>query len=455
MPKYAEQFQRLRCGFVGFGRSTFDTNMAEEILQRSKSSLELIGPNICAHDSLITSTTESCEVADLFKGKIDVLIAQFATFVDARMIEAMCARLRVPVVIWAIREPKVGGRQRLALNSLTGANLAGNRLRQMNIPFQFVYGDPFEDQLNYSLRQALKVFWLYLGLRSFTIISVGDSPDGFRFSTPSSEVVERLGITIKKLELEDVFRSALEIPDEEVAPYVEAIRQKVNGIDNIPIIQVYKFAKMKRVIQEEARRVRATAAAIRCWPEFFTEFGAAACSVVSALTDDGIMTACESDILGSLSMDVLSKLSEAPAYLGDLVEVDDQENALVFWHCGAGAFSLARGYSGPEAGVHPNRRQGLTLEFGLKPGPVTVLRIGEDGRGGVRALIAEGEMLDRAQRFLGTCGVMRLYGEGDTTKRVKRIVELGFEPHYALAYGHFGCELERLCALIGVPVTRF
>src|SRR5699024_1086277 len=100
-------------------------------------------------------------------------------------------------------------------------------------------------------------------------------------------------------------------------------------------------------------------------PEFFNQLGAAACSTLSQFTEDGIVSACESDIHGSVSMYILQELSEGqPPYLGDLVHVNHESNSAVFWHCGAGAYSLARPQEGARAGVHPNRKLGFTMEFG-------------------------------------------------------------------------------------------
>ncbi len=131
------------------------------------------------------------------------------------------------------------------------------------------------------------------------------------------------------------------------------------------------------------------------------------------------------------------------------------QQAVVFWHCGAGAFSLARQDTGALAGKHPNRNIGFTLNFGLKPGRVTILRVGEDSVGNVRVLIGSGEVLDESQRFQGTSGKVRLAGDGDIVARVTQVIEAGFEPHYALAYGDVAATLERLFRLMNIPVTRF
>jgi L-fucose isomerase-like protein len=444
----------LRCGFIGFARNTFDARLAGQYLNDTLSFLHTQCEGLQAMTELVTNPLQAVEAAESLRG-VDVLIAQFTTFVDSRFIEETASRLGVPVILWALRELNSGSRQRLALNSLTGANLAAHKLTQLGLPFQFIYGNPGESALCTRLQAALRLFMVYLRLRSFTVVSIGRAPDGFHFSEPSCASTEKFGLRIHHIDLDDVFRRCLAIRDADVEPDIQSLRRHVRGLTRLDSESVYKFAKLQRVLREEIRTLAANAVVVRCWPEFFTSFGAAACSTLSALTDDGIMAACEADVLGALSMDVLACLTESPAYLGDLVELDESSGAMTFWHCGAGAFSLARQDTGAQAGHHPNRGLGFTLEFGLKPGRITLFRMGEAKGGAVRALIGEGEVLDKPQRFLGTSAQVVLSGDGDPLTRLTRVIEAGFEPHYALAYGSAADELERLCRFLDVPVRRF
>lgn len=457
-----------RIGFVGFGRMTFDVASAQALITESIHFLGQFSKEVVAETKLITQVSQAITVAEDFRNRIDVLVAQFTTFVDGRFIDIFAETLGVPVVVWGIREPNQEAGQRLSLNSLTGANMAGQRLYLKRIPFQVVYGKANETNLRREFANVLRIWKAYDRLHGFTVVTLGDTPDGFFFCQPDEKVTGRFGLTTRHLNLNETFSRALAIPDEVVQPTLEEIGAQVSGLSRLEPDSVLKFAKLQHVLLQDLQRLQADAVAIRCWPEFFTEFGAAACSTLSFLTNNGIMGACEADVLGALSMDVLYQLTDSPAYLGDLVEIDEKQDAVVFWHCGAGAFSLARPNPGAAAGRHPNRDIGFTLEFGLKPGPVTILRLGEDRDGKVRALVGEGEALDVPQRFLGTSGTVRLTKrtiteseDGNPTvsshlrERVTRVMELGFEPHYALAYGHVAPFLEKLLGLLEIPVTRF
>ncbi len=448
----------LRVGFVSFGRPTFDLKQAEFVVKESICALKKQPISLNIANELITSVERATEEAVRLNGSIDVLIAQFTTFVDARFMVAMASKLQVPVIAWAIREPNQNHGQRLSLNSLTGANMAGRELHQLDIPFELLYGsgeDPnFDERLEYALR-----YWsAWKKLHQFKVMTLGETPDGFFFSSPGDQALAQLGIVIENLDLKETFHRALKLEDQDVENEIEQVKRSVVGLETLPAENVLKFAKMMTVLKQDLEIRKADAVAVRCWPEFFTDFGAAACSTISALSDVGIMGACEADILGSLSMDVLAQLTGSASYLGDLVEINEEKEAITFWHCGAGAFSLARNDTGAQAGRHPNRNVGFTLEFGLKPGVVTILRIGEDRDGSVRALVGRGEVLDEPQRFLGTSGVVQLLDreeKGNVLERTTKVIEAGFEPHYAIAYGDAVDRLERLFTSLQIPVTRF
>ena len=97
------------------------------------------------------------------------------------------------------------------------------------------------------------------------------------------------------------------------------------------------------------------------------------------------------------------QLSGEPVFFGDPVSLDEGENTLTFWHCGAAACSLARHDTGAAVGVHPNRKIGPAMDFGCEAFPeATVFRVGREPDGSFRFFILEGEALDKPKQFIGT-----------------------------------------------------
>jgi len=125
----------------------------------------------------------------------------------------------------------------------------------------------------------------------------------------------------------------------------------------------------------------------------------------------------------------------------------------VFWHCGAGATSLSRKIEGAKIGKHPNRKIGPTMEFGLKEGAVTVMRLGKL-KDGFRMMSMKGEALNEPQKFCGTSVAIRPLN-GSPTDKINQLVNDGWEPHFVVAYGEITEELRLLCQLLNIDYKEY
>ena len=433
---------------AAFGRATFDLAAAAAVLQDSRQALEALPVKVVGVSDLLTDPAAAAAFArQATDAGADLIVCQFTTFVDDRFVAATALAGGPPLALWSLREsPPVGAR--LSLNSLTGANLAGSRLLRLRHPFRFAFGNPDEPALQARLGAIARAAAQARRLSRLVVLVLGDHPDGFTFSDPADGALAAARVV--RLPLDDLFARARAVPEEEYAPLAAEAARSVRGLEVLPAEQVTRFAQALAVVRDETARVGAGAVAVRCWPEFFTQFGAAACSLVSALNDQGVAAACEGDVLGAITMDMLAALADGPAYLGDMAALDEERDAAVFWHCGAGAYQLASPRTGAVAGRHPNRGLGFTLEFALKPGVVTIARLGE-GPDGLRLLCGGGEALDAPQRFLGTAATVRLAGSEPLQARVARLIEEGWEPHYALVYGDVHAAVRDVAALAGIP----
>jgi L-fucose isomerase-like protein len=102
---------------------------------------------------------------------------------------------------------------------------------------------------------------------------------------------------------------------------------------------------------------------VRCWPEFFTELGCAACGSSSMLNDGLIPASCEADVNGAITQLILQLISGAPVVDTDIVSFDLDADTAVFWHCGKAPLSMADPDVQPRATNHSNRQKPLLMEF--------------------------------------------------------------------------------------------
>ena len=97
----------------------------------------------------------------------------------------------------------------------------------------------------------------------------------------------------------------------------------------------------------------------------FTEYGCASCGPMAMMNENKISSACEADVLGSLTCNILNQLNNKPALLVDIVDVDEKDNTTIFWHCGLAPISMAEKNT-PSATVHSNRKKPLLHNFQIK-----------------------------------------------------------------------------------------
>ncbi|MFC4597564.1 sulfoquinovose isomerase [Cohnella hongkongensis] len=442
----------VNLAYFPIGRTTFEMEVAERYFRESMELLGGLTPYLMAPDSILASVEEMSSFIQAHPGfKPDLIVYQSITFADAEYIVNLMEQYDVPILVWSVREPSVGGR--LRLNSLTGGNSTCNALHYFERDYDFMLGNAAEPQIARKLRAKLAAFETAAKLRRLTVGVVGEHPAGFYFSGVDERLLAKTtGVKLQRLNLQQLFEEAINVPEEQYAPLIEAAAAKVVGLNRgeDPTIKFAQFAAYLRQLFDE-RGIKA--AAMRCWPDFFVELGAAPCSTLSQFIEDGLVSACEADINGAVSMYIQQELSGGlPPYLGDLVHVDEEMNTVSFWHCGAGAYSLANPSTGAKAGVHPNRKMGFTLEFGLKAGQVTISRLSQTSKG-YRMLIMRGEALDRPQQFAGTSGEIRL--NGNANEMVCSLMADGFEPHYSIVHADIAEELKELCKRLGIEAVIY
>lgn len=442
----------INVAFIPLARTTFFMPSAEENFTKSCNMLEGLFSNLSKPTELITSPEMLGEFADTLS-KPDLIIYQCSTFIGGDFVTELTNRFKCPIIVWAVREPSIDG-GRLKLNSLTGAFSAGNSLRMQGREHEFIFGNPDEALVIEKLRAIGSAIEMVKKLNNLVIGVIGSQPAGFGFGAiDEAKLASTFGIKVAQVEAANLMTKATSYNAEEIATALEELKSRTDGWNTMAEENLEKYARLRTAYQSFIEESNAGAIASRCWPDFFTGFGAPVCAVLSMLNDNGIPSSCETDMGGAISMFIGSSFSGTATYFGDPVAVDEKCDSIVYWHCGAGASCLARKSEGSKLGVHPNRKIGPTMEFGLKSGPVTVLRLGKD-KDGFRMFLMKGEALDEPQKFFGTSVTVRPKG-GEASKRVTEFVKDGWEPHFVIAYGDMVEEVKIMCTLLGINVCEY
>ncbi len=460
----------MKIGILPLGRPTFDVEFANEKLTDMLEKLEgtehlVAGPHELLFDEAATRTT----IAELKQQSIDHLLILQVTFTDTSMTVAAASEFEQPLSIWAVPEPRQGGR--LRLNAFCGLNLASHALGLNNRNFSWLYANPSDDLGNdlenmfSGKRQAGKLqtkpsaqFMTPIGqgiadaVKGLRIARIGEHPVGFDTCAYSSDKISELsGVKVDALELDDLFSAARSATTQEAATVRSIAESTLNGLNDVDQNELDRSLRLKVGLDTIRKQGDYNAFAIRCWPETFTEYGGSVCGPASMMGEEKFPCACEADVYGALTQLILQEASGAPVFLTDLVDMDASDNTGVIWHCGQAPASMKDPDIDAHATIHTNRKMPLLYEFPLKPGSVTLMRISQSFNE-PKMILAHAQTLKRPMAYTGTSGVIRFdRNAGDV---LQDIIDSGMEHHMALAYGDHRESLRSVAAAMNLPLLE-
>lgn len=463
---------RPRIGILPLARPTFDVPFAEATAASAFATLEaldaeLVGPR----DLLFDPETTRAALAELAAHPLDLLVVLQVTFADAGMAEAAAEAIDAPIAFWSFPEARTGGR--LRLNSLCGVNLAAHALGRAGRPYGYLHRAADDEAALDDIRAILAAPPTTAATRAGAgdgarsdaaaeaairtlaksrIGLVGRHPDGFVTCAYDARSLKDLaGVEVETLSLDEVFASAKAQPDVAVAAARARVAGAIDGLDAMEAEPVDGTMRVYAALKSIAAERRIDGFAVRCWPEFFTESGCAACGAMSMLTEERTPCGCEADVYGTLTTLAMQALADAPVFMADLVDIDPEGDSAVFWHCGLAPLAMADPAFAPRATVHSNRRKPLLMEFPLKPGRFTVARFSQ-ARSQPKLTVGGGEMLSAPLAFSGTAGVARF--DRPAAEVLDTILAEGLEHHYVIAYGDHRPALRAMAASLDLPVLE-
>ena len=314
------------------------------------------------------------------------------------------------------------------------------------------------------------------GLANLKIISFGPRPMNFLACNAPIQQLYNLGVEIEENSELDLFEAFNNHAGDQRIPEVVADMKAELGEGNKKPEILEKLAQYELTLLDwiEAHKGSRKYVAIagKCWPAFQTQFGFVPCYVNSRLTAMGIPVSCEVDIYGALSefigytvsKDVVTLLDINNSVPADIYNEDikgkfdyTQKDTFMGFHCGNTAAC--------KLSFHEMRNQMImarslpeevtngTLEGDIVPGNITFYRLQGTAEGGIRAYIAQGEVLPVATRSFGAIGIFAIPEMGRFYRHV--LIEKNFPHHGAVAFGHFGKAIFEVFKYIGIEDIGF
>jgi len=464
----------LTYGVAVLARPTFDVPFAEATKERAFAALEAAGIRTVGPRGLLfdRAAAEQAVAEIAAAGPIDLLLILQVTFTDATMTVKLAREATVPLAVWALPEPRIGGR--LRLNAYCGLNLAAHALGRAGVPHGSLYADPDASGIGESLRALARAHAIpastakptaaadaaadaaaarVLGtLADSKITVVGRHPDGFDTCEYDPALLARLtGMRVDQVELPDLFARARATDPARVAAVRERVEAQVAGVTEVDAEQLDRSFRVFCALEDVQRDTGAKGLAVRCWPEMFTEYGCAACGPMAMMNQKKVPSACEADVNGSMTQLILQELAGEPAWMADLVDITAADDTAVLWHCGLAPLSMCDPGFKPEATIHTNRRMPLLHQFPIKPGRITLARLSRS-RNALKLVIGGAEVLRAPMAFTGCSGTVRF--DRPAGEVSQRILDEALEHHFALAYGDHREALRALARRWQIPVLE-
>ncbi len=460
----------MKLGLLALGRSTFDVDFAQQNFEAMLAALDEQGADLVGPRAILFDEAATLEAIEALKAaQVDQVMILQVTFTDAAMTAQIARAFEQPLSIWAIPEPRIGGR--LRLNSFCGLNLAAHALGLSGRAFSWLYAAPDRSDIAQELsdllageRVAVPLELapappanahgqaIAVAIKGQRIARVGEHPAGFDTCAYDPARLKALaGVEVDALELGQLFDTAREADEAALADLRSQVAQDISGLEQVEAAPLDRSLRLKLALDALRQSGDYGAFAIRCWPETFTEYGGAVCGPASMMGEARVPCACEADVYGALTQMLLSQAADAPVFLTDLVDMDSDDDTGVVWHCGQAPLSMRDPQSPAEATIHTNRKQPLLYQFSLKPGPVTLMRISQ-ARGRPHMVLSYADMLRRPMAFTGTSGVLRFQRPAKAV--LSDIIASGLEHHMALAYGDHREALRGLAGALDLPILE-
>jgi len=279
------------------------------------------------------------------------------------------------------------------------------------------------------------------GLRGARLGAIGQRPNPFNTVRFSEKLLQASGISVQVVDLSEILAAATALGDApEVTERVQAIREYGRVAESADEQKLRKAACLALAMERWTEENQVVATAVQCWSSVQQNYGTAACLAMSMMGESGRPSACETDVMGALSMYALQLASGEPSgYLDWNNNLGNDRERCICLHCS----NFPRGFLGqePEIGTLDilGASLGEDLCFGavkgrVQPGPMTFAKISTDDlRGRVRAYVGEGEFTDDVVKTPGGVATCQVPGLQDLLRHLCRE---GFEHHVAMSRSH-------------------
>lgn len=409
--------------------------------------------NLIKTEEIVNTSDKVQETIRRFKhAEVDIIVMLYGAFTGDDISTQLADDLKVPIILWAPYEPPFEKDTRLWSNALVAATMNAASLRRLGHTYYVVYGSKEDERASTKLIDLIKAYSVVKKLKGTLLGLLGYRPTAFYNSAFDEGLIRRtFGVRMESTDLKVVFDRMEKIPEDKIKADMESVSQSFD-VSNLPDQHLENHSKLYFAIQEVIREQGYDFSTIKCWPEM-GQLKTTPCAVMSRLADDENMNIiCEGDVDAGLALIVQNYLTGLPGFITDMINIDEEENTMTFWHCGNAPLSLMNKEYDVTINNHPLAGQGTAFYGSLKTGDVTIARFCNiDGI--YKLFLLRGEAID-SPRY--TRGVMvNVKTKAPVRSIVENIIKEGIPHHYSIVWQDVADEMIAVSNLLGIEVLEF
>ena len=148
----------FKIGYLPLTKANWTNETLEAARNNAKEYLQsLPGVEVIGGDRMIDFEDKAIQELEFFeKERPDMIVAHFMTFSLGVIVPMFAQRLKVPVVLWSMKEPDPKG-GRLQNNSFCAANMNSHFMYRMHVPYFHVHAEVGSDEAVAGLEKAIRV----------------------------------------------------------------------------------------------------------------------------------------------------------------------------------------------------------------------------------------------------------------------------------------------------------
>lgn len=443
-----------RIGFINIGHPDYPNEVGERFAARAMDALRDRGilpiSDGIAHTDPGSAASRGLEMAG---ERLDGVIVWLGTWVEASTAVAAIREIEhLPLAVWTFGMHEENGRRESTGSFVAGCVMKG-ALDRMGYRFTNIIGFPDDPKayaraVDFSLAaHALQQ------LKRTRIGLVGYASMSMYPGTFDHLLLRRhIGPEVVHFDTYTLVRLAERLDFSDLRGLIDGLTAGMRI--EVDAERLAKPARLYGALRRLADRHALHALNVKCQYELSQEWGMTACVPLSRLADEGLVCACEGDVMLSATQCMLAALTGDTVTYGDILDVTG--DTMLLSACGFAPTCLAKGAREttsecPAAVIreldYPGF-DGVISSCVLEQGSVTFARLVE-GRGDYRLVYGTGTGVETDLRQ-GRFPALNVRLDGDP----QRLLDAIASQHFALCYGDVSSRLEELCGMLGIASER-